>query len=109
MRPPGFSEATDEGGTVPIETPTGYVHDRRVVDGARAPAESLSTDGVSCSVCHQISDENLGRRESFVGRFKIDETARPSERRVYGQFATEQGHTTVMKSSSTFRPTTNST
>jgi hypothetical protein len=45
MRPPGFSEATDEGGTVPIETPTGYVHDRRVVDGARAPAESLSTDG----------------------------------------------------------------
>jgi pimeloyl-ACP methyl ester carboxylesterase len=32
---------------VPIETPHGYVHDRRVVTGARAHAESLSTDGVS--------------------------------------------------------------
>jgi pimeloyl-ACP methyl ester carboxylesterase len=32
---------------VPIETPYGYVHDRRVVTGARAHAESLSTDGVS--------------------------------------------------------------
>jgi len=67
--------------------------------------DRLSSDGVSCSVCHQIADENLGRRESFVGRFKIDEKARPGERRVYGQFAVEQGHTTVMKSSSTFRPT----
>ena len=30
-----------------IETPHGYVHDRRVVTGARAHAESMSTDGVS--------------------------------------------------------------
>jgi len=32
---------------VTIETPQGFVHDRRVVTGARASAESLSTDGVS--------------------------------------------------------------
>jgi pimeloyl-ACP methyl ester carboxylesterase len=32
---------------VAIETPTGYVHDRRVVDGVRAPAESLSIEGVT--------------------------------------------------------------
>jgi pimeloyl-ACP methyl ester carboxylesterase len=30
-----------------IETPAGFVHDRRVVTGARATAESLSTEGVS--------------------------------------------------------------
>src|SRR4051812_47496002 len=30
-----------------IETPEGFVHDRRVVSGARAAAESLSSDGVS--------------------------------------------------------------
>ncbi len=30
-----------------IRTPEGFVHDRRVVTGARAAAESLSTDGVS--------------------------------------------------------------
>src|SRR5262245_5543192 len=69
------------------------------------PGDRLANDGVSCSVCHQIADRNLGQRESFVGRFTIDETARPGERHVYGQFAVEQGYTTVMKSSSTFRPT----
>jgi hypothetical protein len=68
-------------------------------------ADRLSDDGVSCSVCHQIADQNLGKRESFVGRFKIDEQAKPSERRVFGQYDVEQGHKTVMKSSSTFQPT----
>jgi pimeloyl-ACP methyl ester carboxylesterase len=35
------------GGTVRIETPAGYAHDRRVVDGTPAHAASLSTEGVS--------------------------------------------------------------
>jgi hypothetical protein len=68
------------------------------------PGDRLADDGVSCSVCHQITDQNLGRRESFVGGFKVDETSRPEERRVYGQFDVQPGHTTIMKSSSTFRP-----
>ena len=67
--------------------------------------DRLSDDGVSCSVCHQITDENFGKRESFVGGFKIDEKATPGERRVFGPFEINKGHTTIMKSSSTFQPT----
>ncbi len=37
-------------------------------------ADRLADDGVSCTVCHQITEQNLGTRESFVGGFKIDET-----------------------------------
>jgi hypothetical protein len=66
--------------------------------------DRLSDDGVSCSVCHQIGDQNLGTRESFVGGFKIDEKALPGERRVFGPFEIEKGHETIMHSSSTFKP-----
>lgn len=69
------------------------------------PADRFSDDGVSCSVCHQITDENFGTRESFVGGFKIDEKATPGERRVFGPFEVDKGHLTVMHSSSTFKPT----
>lgn len=68
-------------------------------------ADRLSDDGVSCSVCHQITEQNLGQRESFVGGFKIDEKAAPGDRRVYGPFEIDKGHTTIMKSSSLFQPT----
>ncbi len=71
----------------------------------RKLADRLADDGVSCSVCHQITDENLGRRESFVGGFKIDEKPGPDDRRAYGPFEVDKGHTTIMKSSSAFQPT----
>ena len=71
----------------------------------RRLADRLADDGVSCSVCHQITDENLGRRESFVGGFKIDEKAGPDGRRAYGPFEIDPGRTTIMKSSSAFQPT----
>ena len=68
------------------------------------PDDRLSDDGVSCSVCHQIADENLGKRESFVGRFSIDESRAPGERTVFGPFEVENGLATMMRSSSTFKP-----
>ncbi len=68
-------------------------------------SDRLADDGVSCTVCHQITDQNFGKRESFVGGFKIDEKATPGQRHVYGPFETNMGHTTIMKSSSTFQPT----
>ena len=49
-------------------------------------------------------EQNLGKRESFVGGFKIDETTPPGERHVFGPFEIDKGHTTIMKSSSTFQP-----
>jgi GNAT superfamily N-acetyltransferase len=70
----------------------------------RKLSDRLADEGVSCTVCHQITDANFGKRESFVGGFKIDELAAAGERRVYGPFDIDKGQTTVMHSSSTFRP-----
>ena len=67
--------------------------------------DRLADDGVSCTVCHQITDQNLGTRDSFVGGFKIDEKAQPGQRHIYGAFEIDQGRTTIMRSSSAFQPT----
>ncbi len=67
-------------------------------------SDRLADDGVSCSVCHQITDQNLGTRQSFVGGFKVDEKTQPGERRIFGPFEVDKGHTTVMKTSSSFQP-----
>ncbi len=68
-------------------------------------ADRLAEDGVTCSVCHQITGKNLGTRESFVGGFKIDETSGPGQRHEYGPYPIDKGHATIMRSSSTFEPT----
>ena len=67
-------------------------------------SDQLASDGVSCTVCHQITEERLGTRESFVGGFKIDEKTAPGERHIFGPFEIDKGRTTIMHSSSTFRP-----
>jgi hypothetical protein len=67
--------------------------------------DRLADEGVSCTVCHQITDTNLGTRQSFVGGFKIDEKTAAGERRVYGPFEIDKGRATIMHSSSVFQPT----
>ncbi len=47
---------------------------------------SLAADGVSCSLCHQITPEKLGTRESLVGRFVIDTTKPKGQKVVYGPY-----------------------
>ena len=42
--------------------------------GADEPLDRLAHDGVSCSLCHQITKDKLGTRESLVGGFVIDTT-----------------------------------
>jgi hypothetical protein len=67
--------------------------------------DRLAADGVSCSTCHQITDEKLGTRESFIGGFVVDTTRTKGERRIYGPFEVDDGHTRIMRSSSGFQPT----
>jgi hypothetical protein len=62
--------------------------------------DKLAADGVSCSLCHQITPEKLGTRESLVGRFVIDTTKPMGQKAVYGPYKVDEGHQTVMKSSS---------
>ncbi|HMO90575.1 MAG TPA: multiheme c-type cytochrome [Pirellulaceae bacterium] len=42
----------------------------------------LGLDGVSCTVCHQITDKNLGTSESFTGHFEIN-----TESKIFGPHA----------------------
>lgn len=63
----------------------------------------LAHDGVSCTLCHQISSEKLGSRESFVGGFVIA-GKQPGPRPVFGPFEIDRGLTTVMRSSAEFQP-----
>ena len=73
------------------------------VGSSDAAAGRLAADGVSCTVCHQISDENLGTEESLVGGFLIDAVAGDGERLVYGAFEVDEGRMAVMRSATGFR------
>ena len=66
--------------------------------------EQLGLDGVSCSVCHQIEDRDLGSPATFTGNYRID-SARPwTDRRIYGPFTVDGGRTRVMESATEFLP-----
>ncbi len=52
-----------------------------LVSGA-APEAALGRDGVTCSLCHQITSEGLGTEQSFSGGFQIG-----GAREIYGPHA----------------------
>lgn len=57
--------------------------------GFLSPKNDLHTaamDGVSCSLCHQIRDENLGNKKSFSGKFVIDTGNEAPEREIFGPY-----------------------
>jgi len=65
-----------------------------------------ATDGVSCSLCHQITPDKLGTRESLVGKFVINQKSDKGERPIYGPYKIDAGHTRIMRTSTGgFRPT----
>jgi len=62
-------------------------------------ADAQAADGVSCSICHQISGKNLGTRESFVGNFIIDPPYAQGQHSEHGPYVIDAGHQLVMQSS----------
>jgi len=60
---------------------------------------SLAEDGVSCSMCHQLSARKLGAPETFTGNFLVDPPNAAGEHHEYGPYAVDPGHTLVMKTS----------
>ncbi len=48
---------------------------------AQVQTESLSLDGVSCTLCHQINADNLASDESFSGHYEIKNT-----KTIYGPY-----------------------
>jgi hypothetical protein len=63
-----------------------------------SPLHRLASDGISCTVCHQISDERLGTRESFNGEFVIRPTPRDGARVIFGPYKIDRGRKTIMRS-----------
>jgi len=59
-----------------------------VIDGGKPPrladvdGDLYADDGVSCTVCHQITDRNLGEPSSFSGHPTFG-----TERKIFGPFA----------------------
>ncbi|MFH1763920.1 MAG: hypothetical protein ABIF09_06990 [Gemmatimonadota bacterium] len=72
--------------------------------GVGGPHTALAIDGVSCTVCHQIQNINLGVEEGFTGGYSIDLTTGMGNRTVVGPFEVDAGRTRVMESASEFRP-----
>jgi hypothetical protein len=70
-------------------------------DGGRQAA-----DGVSCSVCHQITPERLGTPESYNGNFVVAPPGADGLRPEYGPYDVENGQQRVMTTSTEgYRPT----
>jgi hypothetical protein len=68
--------------------------------------QQLAADGVSCTVCHQISEERLGTEASLVGGFVIGgPDAVTGARTIVGPYEVNQGHTALMRSATGAQPT----
>jgi len=52
----------------------------------RNPLHDAAMDGVSCSLCHQVQDKNLGQKKSFSGKFVIDTGAKAPDRKIFGPY-----------------------
>jgi hypothetical protein len=50
------------------------------------PLNTMAMDGVSCALCHQIQDANLGQEASFSGYYTIDAQTRAPDRLIYSPF-----------------------
>jgi cytochrome c551/c552 len=74
------------------------------IGGVQTAEAGLAADGVSCTVCHQITTDKLGTPASFVGGFHVATSSPPEGRPVYGPFEVDRGRRRIMRSSSGFVP-----
>jgi hypothetical protein len=66
---------------------------------------AIAADGVSCTMCHQISAERAGSPGSFTGAFVVDMAAPPEGRPLYGPFPIDGGRSRIMHSATGYKPT----
>ena len=72
-------------------------------DGTRQ--DRLAHDGVACSLCHQVTDRNLGTPASFTGGYVVSPSVPREPRPMFGPFQIERGLAAIMRSSTGFQPT----
>lgn len=82
----------------------GQIFAQLALDPAVDPVAALARDGVSCTVCHQMSAAKLGDPSTFTGGYVIDVASSGTGRRIFGPFAVDAGRTRLMQSASGFTP-----
>jgi len=60
--------------------------------------QRFAADSISCTVCHQISNERLGTRDSFNGEFVMKPTPADGTRVIFGPYQIDAGRKTIMRS-----------
>ena len=68
-----------------------------------SPLQRLAADSISCTVCHQISSDRLGTRESFNANFVLKPTPTDGTRPIFGPFKVDAGRQTIMRSVTGFK------
>ena len=68
------------------------------------PLAYLAGEGISCTVCHQIKPDNLGKKESYGAGFLVDTEQPEGKRRIYGPYDIRGGNSHIMNSASGFSP-----
>jgi hypothetical protein len=76
--PMAKTQAKFEGSTVEIGG-KGYLH-------AQNPFHESAMDGVSCTLCHQVLDSDLGSRQSFSGNYTVDPSTKRPDRYIFGPY-----------------------
>lgn len=71
---------------------------------SKHPLQPLATDGVSCTLCHQIRESGFGQPESFSGGFVIDTSLPAGQRPTFGPFPVDENLAGVMQGVSGFIP-----
>ena len=71
---------------------------------ADSALHAFAMDGVSCALCHQITEAGLGTEESFSGGYVIDTDAPIGERLTYGGFPMSDEQAAIMQNVSGFLP-----
>ncbi|HET9268444.1 MAG TPA: hypothetical protein VFO31_09775 [Vicinamibacterales bacterium] len=83
----------------------GRILDHLPIGQSDEPDAALAADGVSCTVCHQISADGLGSPATFTGKYVIDVKTTGVKRSIFGPFAVDAGRARVMQSAGRFTPT----
>ena len=74
--------------------------------GGMDEAESrLARDGISCTLCHQMTPRNFGTAASFSGGYVIDTSIPIEQRPIYGPYPVNPGLRSVMHSVTGFQQT----
>jgi hypothetical protein len=94
---PMANTADRASGTAPHLFDTGYLNPAN-------PQHAVAGDGVSCALCHQIADANLGSKASYSGGYVVDEKMPRGQRAIFGPYVVDVPQVSVMQAASGFTP-----